>query len=699
MSIIKSYDGEISLAKLSQLEDIYKLWGANRATLGLMPKEAFIDSIKKKWVIVAVEGGFITGYLLFRYTNRNQSLSIVHLCVDKSSRGKGLSSKLIDKLVSLYKSSARGIKLSCRSDYLHAIEFWKKYNFQPKGTQPSRGSNQNVHLIIWWFSFGQDDLFSYSETDKVKAVLDFNIIAKLRDLNINDECYEEVAHLQNDYLVSDVEYFKTSETISEIFRDQNAERKVRSTAFVKNFPELNIHKPSINDLENELQGLIPGISDNDRSDRRQIAEAILSGFPYFITLDEGILKNKKHIIDKYQLKVLKPSSLFLEIDVSTNAIDYFPSRLSGSNFSIKKATADESDLLSSFFLKHGDSEKKNDFTSCISLILKNAGTLLLINEVDDYVGLVGHYDKGNELIVPLVRTKQYHLRQTIFMQNTYDLINYALKKNKEYIIITDKYLTGIEIAILESYGFYSHEKGYIRGIYNKIASVHHLEADLGPMVIHIPQLKPVLERFNMPLSDAETTLNTYFLERQLWPLKLADSEIPCFIIPIKPAYAKELFDTKAAKQDLFGSQPQLIWNKENVYYRNLKPNIEKFPARILWYASQDDQSNRQKSIVCSSYLDEVIIGPAKDLYKKYDKFGVFSWEKHIKVLAKNDPFKDIKILRFSNSESFENVIAIKKIKAILKMRGEKDNNFQSPLRIKASTFIELYCIGKGITQE
>jgi hypothetical protein len=35
MSITKSYDGEISLAKLSQLEDIYKLWGANRATLGL----------------------------------------------------------------------------------------------------------------------------------------------------------------------------------------------------------------------------------------------------------------------------------------------------------------------------------------------------------------------------------------------------------------------------------------------------------------------------------------------------------------------------------------------------------------------------------------------------------------------------------------------------------------------------------------
>ncbi|HWY38640.1 MAG TPA: GNAT family N-acetyltransferase [Bacteroidia bacterium] len=687
---------EITLAKPAHLDDIYKLWGANRATLGLMPKDAFIDSIKKNWVIISVEDGFITGYLLFRFTNRNQTLSIVHLCVDKASRGKGLSSKLIDKLVELYKSSARGIKLSCRSDYLHAIEFWKRYNFQPKGTQASRGNNQNVHLIIWWFSFGKTDLFSYTDTDKIKAVLDFNIIAKLRDLNISDDCYDEVAHLQNDYLVSDVEYFQTSETISEIFRDQNPERKSRSTAFIKNFPELNIDKPSINDLENQLQGIIPGASDNDRSDRRQIAEAVLSGFPYFITLDEGILKNKKHILNTYQLKVLKPSSLFLEIDASNNAIDYYPSKLSGSNFSIKKATADESDLLASVFLKTGDSEKKNDFAVNIDLVLKKAGTLLLINEGFDQVALVGHYDTGNELTVTLLRTKQYHLRQTIFMQNVYDLINYAIKKNKEYIVITDKFLTPVELSILESYGFYAFENGYIRGIFNKVCKIENLETSLSSLLTKMPQLSPAVSKFKEELSQTEVALNTNFLERQLWPFKLIDADIPCFIIPIKPAYARELFDTKAAKQDLFGSQPQLIWNRENVYYRNSKPNTEKFPARILWYASQDDQSTRQMSLVCSSYLDEVITGPAKDLFKKYDKFGVFSWEKHIKPLAKNDPNKDIKILRFSNSESFEIPVAYKKIKEILKERGENDNNFQSPLKISASTFIELYCIGKGI---
>jgi len=686
---------EITLASLSDLEFIYKLWGANRATLGLMPKDAFKDAIRKKWVLISSENNLITGYLLFRFTNRNQTLSIVHLCVDKSNRGKGLSSKLIDKLVELYKNKALGIKLSCRSDYLHAIEFWKRYNFQPKGILPSRGSNPNVHLIVWWFSFGQKDLFSYVHTDKIRVVLDFNIIAKLRDLEIGDESYEEVAILQSDYLVDEVEYYQTAETTSEIFRDQNSERKSRTRSFIKQFPELNIHKASVNGIENELRSIITGNSDNDRSDRRQIAEAILSGFPYFITLDEGLLKSKKVIMEKYPLKVLKPSALFLEIDASNNATDYYPSRLAASNFTIKKSTADEIDMLCSSFLKTGNSEKKSEFSTHIDKILRSSGSLHLINEGKDCVALVGSFENDDELIVPLIRTKQYHLRQTIFMQNAYDLINYAIRKKKKYIVITDNFLTEVEMSILDSYGFYKNNNRFIRGIHDAQVKIKSLDEETQQLIQKIPQLAPIVNKFYENPGPDDILFNTYILEKKLWPLKIMDADIPCFVIPIKPAYARELFDSNAAKQDLFGVEPKLIWNKENVYYRNIRPAIEKFPARVLWYASTDKHSDRQKSLVCSSYLDEVIIGPAKELFKKYEKFGIYSWERHIKPLAKNDPYREIKILRFSDSESFERVVSLRKIKEILKCFKEVDNNFQSPLRIKSSTFMALYSLGKS----
>ncbi|MGN6640774.1 MAG: GNAT family N-acetyltransferase, partial [Mucilaginibacter sp.] len=80
---------KVIFAKPDHFDAIYTIWGLNRATLGLMPKDAFKDSISKKWLLIATIDNHIVGYLQFRYTARNQTLSIVHLCIDKASRGQG----------------------------------------------------------------------------------------------------------------------------------------------------------------------------------------------------------------------------------------------------------------------------------------------------------------------------------------------------------------------------------------------------------------------------------------------------------------------------------------------------------------------------------------------------------------------------------------------------------------------------------
>lgn len=656
-----------------------------------MPRDAFIESIHKKWVLVALANDVPCGYLLFRYTNRTQTVSIVHLCVEKESRGSGLSKTLVDKLVDINRPIAKGIKLSCRSDYAEAIEFWKRYNFQPRETLPSRGSNPNVHLIVWWFSFGKADLFSFTGNTKINAILDINIIAKLRDQDISDTCYEEIEHLQSGFLPMEVEFHQTSETKSEIFRDQNAERRNETKQFLSNFRELNIDKQSINLLVENLKIILPGSGENNLSDRRQVAEAILSGFPFFVTLDKGILKKKHRILKEYQLKIVKPSSLFLEIDLSNNPSDYNPSKLSGSNFSIKKIESFELDIAVNKFLNTSNSEKKRELESKLNAVLKNAGLINVIKELQDPVGLIASYEDSNNLIVPVLRTKQYHLRQTIFMQNVANLINEALRLKKGYLIIEDTQLTHVERSILQSYGFTEVNDKFIKPVVDRIWSLNDLEVGLVEIRRCIPRL---LEYFNADFTSEELSTTLYQVEKGLWPLKISDANIPCYIIPIKPAYARQLFDFQSASEDLFGVQPKLIWNKENVYYRNVKPDIEKFPARILWYASSDEKSSRQKAIVATSYLDEVVIGPAKDLFKKYERYGVYSWDRHVKVLAKDDANRDIKVLRFSDSESFRNTIPLRKVKQILRDAGEKDNNFQAPLKISSKTFINLYSLAK-----
>jgi len=687
---------KIKFASLKQVDDIDKLWGIDRATLGFMSRGAFIQAIKKRWILVYINEDKVVGYLQFRFTQKTQCLSIVHLCVDRDYRGLGISDFLINKLVEIFKNQSRGIRLNCRTDYKHAIAFWTRYGFIPKGQLPSRGSDENVHLITWWYSFGTLDLFSANNADKVNAVLDFNIIAKMMEPEQDELTRQEILALQSDWLASEVEYFRTSETTSEIFRDQNTERRNRSKAFLKNFQELNVDKSMMPEFEKELLKIYKGKTDNDQSDRRQITEAILSGFAYFVTLDDGILMHRKEVLEKFGINILRPIDFVSEIDLTINSIDYYPDRLSGNNFTIGKLIPSERESLEKIFLSNQTGEKKAAFNLKINNTLAHVnGGITVIKEKDQCVAFFAFTDGGKFLEVPLLRTRQYTLRQTIFMQNITDLLKLTLSQNKQFLAITDLHLTPNEKQILLNFSFFEVDSKWIRAMSQGIVSLNTMDEELSTISNTIPPLSELIKKIGSA-NALDYYLNMFSLEKLLWPLKIKEADIPCFIVPIKPHFARELFDTKAAKGELWGVEPKLIWSKENVYYRNIAPNVEKFPARILWYSSASKSSSRQKAVVCSSYLDEVIIGPAKELFKKHERYGVYSWEKHILPLAKNDANKPIKILRFSDSEAFEIPISLVQLKEILFQANESDNNFQSPLKIKNSTFMKIYALGKGI---
>ncbi|WP_412467464.1 GNAT family N-acetyltransferase [Pedobacter sp. KLB.chiD] len=687
---------EIKIATLDHLDEIDKLWGLDRATLGFMSRGAFIQAIKKRWILVSISQNKVEGYLQFRFTQKTQCLSIVHLCIDRKHRGKGISDLLINKLVENFRNQSRGIRLNCRTDYKNAIAFWTRYGFTPKGQLPSRGSDQSVHLITWWYSFGTLDLFSAITTDKVNAVLDFNIIAKMMEPDLDERTKQEILALQSDWLASEVEYFRTSETTNEIFRDQNTERRNRSKAFLKHFQELNIDKSIMPEFESELLKIYKGRTDNDQSDRRQITEAILSGFPYFVTLDEGILMHRKDVLEQFGISIVRPIDFVSEIDLTLNSIDYYPDKLSGNNFTIGKLVPSERESLENVFLSNQTGEKKTIFNQRVTNALAHQnGGVTVIKEKNENVAFFAYTDGDKFLEVSLLRTKQYRLRQTIFMQNITDLLKLTLAKNKQFLAITDEHLTPNEKQILLNFSFFEVDSKWIRAMGQGIYSLDKIGNELSDISNTIPPLSELIKKIGSA-NALDYYLNMFSLEKLLWPLKIKEADIPCFIVPIKPHFARELFDTKAAKGELWGVEPKLIWSKENVYYRNIAPDVEKFPARILWYSSASKFSSRQKAVVCSSYLDEVIVGPAKQLFKKHERYGIYSWEKHILPLAKNDANKPIKILRFSDSEAFDQPIALTQLKQILFQANESDNNFQSPLRIKNSTFMEIYALGKGI---
>ncbi|HOX83821.1 MAG TPA: hypothetical protein PLJ60_04440 [Chryseolinea sp.] len=171
--------------------------------------------------------------------------------------------------------------------------------------------------------------------------------------------------------------------------------------------------------------------------------------------------------------------------------------------------------------------------------------------------------------------------------------------------------------------------------------------------------------------------------------KISDLEIPTFIIPIKPYWASQLFDSISSDGSLFGANPNLIWNRENVYYRSVNPNTETFPARILWYSSTQKGYYRQQQIFACSYLTDIKIAEAKFLYSKFKRFGIYSW-KEIYKLAKDDSKRPIKVLKFCNTEIFAQGLDFRSINKILLLNGMKRNTFMSPVKLKMNAFPHIY---------
>ncbi len=185
------------------------------------------------------------------------------------------------------------------------------------------------------------------------------------------------------------------------------------------------------------------------------------------------------------------------------------------------------------------------------------------------------------------------------------------------------------------------------------------------------------------------------LERQLWPVKVLDSTVPTFVVPVRPSWAQHLFDAELAAQDLFGAMPHLAMSRENVYYRAPRnPRSMPCPARILWYVSGDDRIPGTKAIRACSRLVEVTVGTPKIVYRAGRRLGVYEW-KDVAKIAGGDHAGHVQSLRFCDTESFRVPVPLSKVQTVLDELGVGGVNrsFPSPQRIPESAFAEIYRAG------
>jgi hypothetical protein len=292
--------------------------------------------------------------------------------------------------------------------------------------------------------------------------------------------------------------------------------------------------------------------------------------------------------------------------------------------------------------------------------------------------------------VEFVRIREKSLENTLFNQLLLEMINAALKHGCVTIAIHEENLTNDYSVILIRNGFFKTADKWIKFAIDGICSYSQLR-ELNTIVASDKYVGDICDTINEQLNVEIKSGLKLDLERMLWPIKFKDLEIPVFIVPIKPYWASQLFDFLSANVTLFGAVPELTWSMENVYYRSVSPNVEQFPARILWYASDQTGYPRRKGIVASSYLNNVVIGEAKQLYNTFKRYGIYKWPEIFK-LAKEDSKTIIKALQFSHTEVFRNVVKLSTVSAIMTEVGQKKNSFMSPVRVTKEVFFKIYAM-------
>ncbi len=672
-------------------QEVISLGRKHSSTLGFMPEGGFIDHAQKRCIIIIHDKFELMGYLMFRVVARSSRISIVHLCIKDEFRGKSIPTKLLDALRKKYETTHAGIALSCRADYSNASALWSKYGFVCRGKVRSRSVDEQF-LNKWWYDFNKLDLFSSTDSAsvKIKALLDANIIVKLRDNNIIQEPSQDARPLMADWLSDEVDFYYAPELFNEISRDSDNERAQKTRNFLSNFIEARFDVAKCKNIASQLIPLIPGKTDNDKSDRMQLASAIESNVSYFITLDKGILDKRYEIAEIFDIQIYSPQEFILEIDQLINKEEYSPTRLAGVSFhTISKISNTDLDICVDKFLCKSNSEKKSSFQNIVyAETSKGQSAKIKVVKADNNTIAFFAYEYGlSELIIPFIRLDDTEHKLTLFMQLISDFIRKAIDENLSKVVIKETFLSENQISVLGRMGFENYLDVWGKTVSNRI--------------IDSSQIVEVDERFGdenfvgLLQSSCKEERNKILLdiEHKLFPLKFSDLDIPCYIIPIKALWAGQLFDPNISGVTLFGADPNRIWSIENVYYRNTRPITELAPGRILWYVSSDKKTVRSQAIVASSYLDEVMTDKPKILFQKNKHFGIYEW-KNIYKLCKKNIETPIRALRFSQTEVFKNPIKLQSVRQIFMANGRSENTFASPVKVGNAIFNQIYQAGR-----
>lgn len=680
------------------LDLVIKLGDQHRHIFGHWAQRIYSEYAKCGTILIALTHNKLAGYIMYRNAPRKNQVVLHQLCVSPEYRGRGLAKLLIEELKSIT-TQYNGIRIKCRRDY-NLEEMWSKLGFCPLYEQPAR--TKGMINTIWWYSHTRP-LFSWlaenQQSASIKLILDLDLFLLLgSDSRSND--YDQIASICHNEWDVDAEIYRTDEILSIInnFENDQEREEYRKLAYsLKECAPLgNELGRNIAKFKNFFESHAFNLSDLKL---RHIARAALSPeIQYFITRDLNILSLKDALYERFFLFVKEPNEFIVELSNDTIQDNYQPKSLSGVQ-RLSQVLVEKSVQYANLFFKKNKSFYDEKIVNYMSQCIGDSIDWIEIQDKKNNTLILFFYDWTNQfsLRIPFFHLAQSSYSNIISNHLLFKTLDKARKNNRVQIEISKKYLPeSITSFLRDDSAWIQTNSSWFRILIDEIGKSDDLiQIIKGKQEIFevIPsqysQLIDVLENVN----DL-TIQNALEIENLFFPIKITDSLLPTFIVPIKPEWAKNLFDENLANESLFGCG-DLALNTEAVYYKTkLSPKKMKpgYVGRILWYVSNDNDNgySNLSSIRACSHLIEVRVDKPENLYQSFKTLGVYNYEDVLKV-AENNPDREIMALKFKNTELFDTPVSLHRLQKIL----TKNVTMQGSLEISGNNFMKIYQEGMG----
>ncbi|MEW9518761.1 GNAT family N-acetyltransferase [Streptomyces tubercidicus] len=630
-------------------------------TLGLLTPPAYRKAAEDGGLLAVVELDEVIGYALFGLPKRSARIRLAHLCVAQEQRGRGIARRLVQGIKERYPQRL-GIKAKCRRDY-NLSGMWRSLGFVPDGEVRGRGRDGEI-LDGWWLDLGHPDLFTEMESDALLLVtVDHGVFADLRGLADMDDA-EESRALEAGWMADLVELAYTPQLVHQVRDLTDTAERQHQRAALTGLRKLAPDSAAVDERSRELlqaaTQTIPDLTVDAelRLHLRYVAETSCAGLQVLATREPLLSRLVDVAWDVARVRVVLPSTVTLHADELRQAQVYRPADLMGTEFRSGEVAPGAEDELVAFFHQSGGDDGSPFAERLRSL---NEGAVawrreLLRDGQGRPVALYAWALDGRTLVVPVLRTASHVLEETLARQLLFLIKRLGRDYGAEIIRISDPHPSEAAKSAAGDDGFFEHDGRLVALLVNVCGTAAEVEAVAGELARELTVETTAL-RVGMPAEVAAV------VERAWWPAKVIDSELPSFLVPIKPRWSTELFDVPAM---LIPRSDALGISREHVYYRSSGRRGESVPARLLWYVSEGTFPGEGQMVVGSSRLDEVLIDTPLTLFSKFEHLGVYG---RAEVQDAADASGRAMALRFSDTEIFPKPVTLRRLTSLGREQG------------------------------